>query len=108
MNLLLKLVASFAPTTEDEKGYNKFKFTVKVAGSEASYRIDLNKHHACNERFESLLCEALWGQCIESIIFARMEKENCLSYALLKNEWGQDLLDQNLKDWQADYDYNNK
>lgn len=104
----LKLVASFAPATEEERGYNKFKFTVKVAGSEASYRIDLNKHHTCNERFESLLLEALWGQCIESIIFGRMEKENCLSYVLLKNEWGKDLLDQNLEDWQADYDYNNK
>jgi hypothetical protein len=103
----LKLVASFAPATEEQRGYNKFKFTVKVAGSEASYRIDLNKHHSCNERFESLIIEALWGQCIESILFGRMKKEDCLSYALLKNELGKDLLDQNLEDWQADYDYNN-
>ena len=96
----LKLVASFAPKTTDNRGYNKFKFTVKVAGCEISYRIDLNKEHAS---MESLIEEALWEQCRESILFGSIAKENCLSYILLKNEWGKDLLDQNLDDWHADY-----
>lgn len=91
---LMKLVASFAYSKDSEMGYTKFKFTVKVAGCEASYRIDLNKEHAS---LESLICEALFEQCVESVICNRMNKDQCLSYNLLKNDWGSYKIDMKLQ-----------
>lgn len=85
LNAAMKMTAAFSPKIEEEQGYNKFKFSVKVGSVTQSYRIDLNKEHA---EKEDLIIDALLDACIESIVFGKLEPRNCLSYILLRNEMG--------------------
>jgi len=85
LNAAMKMTAAFSPKIEDEQGYNKFKFTVKIGCNTQSYRIDLNKEHT---EKDDLVIEALLEACIESVVYFKLEPTKCLSYILLKNEMG--------------------